>query len=1193
MTRILFFSILTCLFLSPAVGETLPLRENGTIPAWVVAGPFTYDVQRSGAAFDYDFLMPLGGEEHANPNPGDCIDLETGKSVTCQSTLSEPSGHVDFRTLFDVSPNLLGVAYGYCQLKVEEEKQVLLKVSSNDGVKAWVNDKLVHVNRVTRGVDSGIDRVPVTLHKGTNRLLFKVDQFGGSWGLLIAVVEYKGVGPDQNFIPAPERRQAANLRALPLLQKTANRPEEVEATGIVVKVPKSSSESKENKSKAAVAKFISYPLILKTPDGPKQSLTMDLSTRGLKNVAITVQCKSWDEPQRFQFAEIPLGQHRFDLQISPITKTESLTVELQSDSETLRWTDIQMSPIRKWTMYLVQHAHTDIGYTRPQDKILPEHLQYIDQVLDYCDRTDDYPDDAKFRWTCEVSWTVQEYIRRRPLEQIQRLKQRVQEGRIEITGMYLNLSEIATESSLAASLQPLRELEDFFGCKIKSGMQNDVNGAAWCLPDYFQSMGIRYLTMGINNTRSVLPFSVPTPFWWESPAGKRILAYRADHYHTGNYWKVHKGDVFLFQEGLLSYLKDLERREYPFGSVAAQFSGYQIDNSPPAPAACDLVRDWNEMYEWPRLRIATDHEFLEDLESHHADELPVYRQSWPDWWTDGFGSAARETAASRQTHSNLQRASTLLSMASLMSMELEDEVMQRILDVQENLLFFDEHTFGAAGSVGDPMAGETLIQWGLKSSYVWEAVKDAALLLDEASAYAITPLPKANVPTVAVFNTLNWERDGLVELFLDYKTVPEDKEFCIIDSGTGESVPVQQIGSRLEGEYWKLWVRNIPTLGYKIYRIELTDKCETATPSVNISDISLENEFYSVTLNPDTGGISALVDKQLGYDLLDSNSKWNLGQFIVEQAPDRREFIRKQLKYSTLNNVRVSRGVNGPIWTSLLFEGGLESTQRAGGEIRLYHLQKRIDLIFHLRKIPIQSAEGIYMSFPFSLEQGALCYEAQGGLVQPGYDQIPGSSSDWNTVQDFVAVRSPKAQIVFGSDEIPLVQFGDLNLGKWQELLIPQNTHVYAWIMNNYWFTNFQGTQQGDFEWCYYLTSSDDTSNGFAERFGRGARLPLVGRIISPDVNMAQSPNTPQSVAKLESRNIVLIEARPSYHNNGIVLHLREIEGHETELPLAGDAFNPAPKRIDEVNVIEETIREDIKELKFSPNEAKFIRLFR
>ena len=111
-------------------------------------------------------------------------------------------------------------------------------------------------------------------------------------------------------------------------------------------------------------------------------------------------------------------------------------------------------------MNLVQHTHTDIGYTRSQMEILAEHLRYIDYALDYCDATDHYPDAARFRWTCEVAWPVKEYLKNRPASQVERLKRRVKEGRIELGAMYLNFDELPDEQTLAASLVPLKLFRD-------------------------------------------------------------------------------------------------------------------------------------------------------------------------------------------------------------------------------------------------------------------------------------------------------------------------------------------------------------------------------------------------------------------------------------------------------------------------------------------------------------------------------------------------------------------------------------------------------------------------------------------------------------------------------------------------------------------------------------------------------------
>jgi hypothetical protein len=141
-----------------------------------------------------------------------------------------------------------------------------------------------------------------------------------------------------------------------------------------------------------------------------------------------------------------------------------------------------LDPVRKWEIKLIQHTHTDIGYTRSQTDILAEHLRYIDYSLDYCDATDNYPDNAKFRWTCEASWPGDEYLKCRPAGQIERLIKRIKEGRIEVTGMYFNFDELPDEKILASSLAALGRIKEK-GIPVSLAMQTDVNGnSAFGLP---------------------------------------------------------------------------------------------------------------------------------------------------------------------------------------------------------------------------------------------------------------------------------------------------------------------------------------------------------------------------------------------------------------------------------------------------------------------------------------------------------------------------------------------------------------------------------------------------------------------------------------------------------------------------------------------------------------------------------------
>lgn len=841
-------------------------------------------------------------------------------------------------------------------------------------------------------------------------------------------------------------------------------------------------------------------------------------------------------------------------------------------------------------VYLVQHTHTDIGYTRPQSEILPEHLRFIDEALDCCDRTDSYPDDAQFRWTCESSWVVREYLRRRPASQIERFKKRVAEGRIEVGAMALNMSEIATESSLAASLRTIRALKDEYGIPVRLAMQDDVNGAAWCLADYFPDCGVRYLTMGINKTRSLLPFEMPTPFWWESPSGKRVLAFRAEHYMAGNTLHVHEGDPVKFEKALLTYLDSLEQKGYPFDRVSLQYSGFPTDNSFPSATACDLVRGWNETHDRLKLRSATASEFMDDIAVRYGESLSVYRTAWPDWWTDGFGSAARETAQSRATHAGMRTTQALLAMALLGGQVLPPGVMDRVAAVQEGLLFYDEHTYGAAESINAPSSEATVVQWDQKAAYVWEAVKQAGMLREEAFGLLREMFPKTDRPTLVAVNPLNWKRSGLTHVTLDRRMWPPDRGAKFVDARTGEEALAQKVlGGHMAAE-WIVWTKDVPALGYRSYRIEPAEVVDAKKAAVSAH--ALDGEYYTLTLDPATGAVASLVDKAAGVELVDQSNPWRLGQIIHERHEKGRELQRDAFRRTTVRNVKVQAGADGPLWSSILVQADLDGCAEPGSvraEIRLYKTEKRIEFRFGLRKLPVIEPEAVYVAFPFQWSDGKVFYEAQGGTVEPGVTQLPGSSSDWHTVQSFAAVRSGKGQIVLNSDEAPLVQLGDLNLGRWQPIAKVEKPHVYSWVMNNYWYTNFRASQEGEFRWNYALTSTGDAGNGEAYRFGWGSRVPLTARVLLPDEGGGSEPAG--SMLHSVAPNLLLVEARPTFDGSGVILHLREVEGKPVKLDLADRPFGPGVAAVDEVNVLEQSRGNGIYSVAFEPYEAKFIRL--
>ena len=891
--------------------------------------------------------------------------------------------------------------------------------------------------------------------------------------------------------------------------------------------------------------------------------------------------------------ELIYGFNQIEMTFPEVSQKKEHAVSIHTAGKDPQVIKFTIRPVRKWFVYLVQHTHTDIGYTRPQSEILPEHLRFIDYALDFCDLTDDYPENAKFRWTCEASWAVDQYLDFRPPIQIARLKQRVEEGRIEITGMPFNMSEIADENILAASLRPIKKFKDL-GLKITTAMQNDVNGIAWCLADYFPDTGIEFLIMGQHGHRARIPFDTPTPFWWESPSGKRLLAFRADHYMTGNFWGIHTGNFQNLETELIRYLKNLESHRYPYNRIAVQYSGYLTDNAPPSTSGCDMIRRWNEKYEWPKLRSATAREFPAFIKETQGQDLPVHRAAWPDWWSDGFGSAAQETASARKTQMQLIANQGLLSMAKLLGMHVPATTMASLNKIYNAILFWDEHTMGAAESIRDPLVENSVIQWAEKSAYVWEAAKETRILQEAAMGLIQPHFPRADVPTIVVCNTLNWPRSGVAEVYIDHQILPPGKSFRLVDI-EGNEIFSQASKSRADGTYWHLQVKDIPAMGYKVYRIETQNRPRPRPEEFRSSEGILENAFYRIDIDAKTGAIASLFDKQLGKDLIDKTSPWQIGQFIHETISNRSQLEQFHLvscQRNPLQNVAIKKGTDGPIWMSLPLTGETLTAQENSllrCEIRLYHQEKRIELHYSLTKKDITEPEAIYVAFPFSLESADVLYEAHGGLVQPGKNQLEGTSSDWHSVQNFLAFRSAGAQIILGSDEVPLVQIGGLNLGEFRYIAEVKKPHVFSWVMNNYWVTNFRASQEGEFKWSYFLTSTKDTSNTLATHVGWSSRIPLMCRVFPP----GESGKIPskRSLLDIDAENILLVSAKPAANRNGIILHLREIEGTPTEFLISSPMVPGEKGSIVEVNVLGETIGPAVEIIKMKALESRFFLL--
>lgn len=885
------------------------------------------------------------------------------------------------------------------------------------------------------------------------------------------------------------------------------------------------------------------------------------------------------------------GDNRISFFIDEVSQSENIKVEVKTRHKN-HVTSLDLHPLRKFEVAFIQHTHTDIGYTRPQTEILPEHIRFIDYALDYCDMTDDYPDEAKFRWTCETAWAVDEFIKTRPQKQIDRLVQRIKEGRIELTAMFFNFDELPDETTLAASLYPNKNFKKLDIDNIEVAMQNDVNGFGWCFTEYFEDMGIKYITMGENAHRALIPFDKPTYFWWESPSKKRVMAYVGDHYMSGN---SIIGDFETFEKRLLAIITQRANDNFEYDIFPLQFMGNSGDNSPPSIKACENILKWNEKYTYPKIRLSLYKDFLSQIEREYGDNLQTIRGAWPDWWTDGFASGAREAAAFRQAQVNNISNQAGLGFAKLMGFDIPENTFQRIHELEQALLFYGEHTFGADRSVREPFHEETMLQRELKQSYVWEAYRRSTVMNESVVGNLQEKAMKVNVPSILVFNPLNWEYSGLVKIYADHVVLPHNGAFAITD-GEGNIIPAQLFKNRGDGAFWLLEVKKLPALGYKQFFIDLTANDQLSVTSKKRKANGIyENNWYKITIDKMNGVITGLFDKDLQEELLDTDSEWPLGTLIYEELEDRRShelYDRGNVIRSIPDKMEMETFQEGIIWDTYLFRGDSKAGQgdkNLSLEIKIYHNQKQIDLCYSLRKKLNTNAEAVYVSFPFQLEGGKIYFEVPGGTIEAGVEQVIGTSNDWNTVQNFATIRNSNSQIICVSHEVPLMQFGNINTGRYNKDSTPESEKIFSYVMNNYWTTNFNADQHGGFSWTYNLTSKTNNNIQTASEFGAGSRTPFLYRVIPAVKEGNIIKKSEGQILHIDVPNIFLVNMKPVENRNEVILHLREVKGEDA--PVTIRCSFQKNMKVTACNVLGEDLPEQPAKITLKPWETRFVKL--
>ena len=894
------------------------------------------------------------------------------------------------------------------------------------------------------------------------------------------------------------------------------------------------------------------------------------NTRETVEAGVDAKFGSKERPTDIGKVEQGEGTHR--VYVPDVREPMPVEFILKANGKEQDRREVNWEPRKHWQVYMIPIAHHDFGYTHTIEKVLYRYDSIYDDVLRFCEETEDWPFESQFRYMVEESWSIKHFIENRPQEVLEKLAKYMQEGRIEVPALFGNeISALCSHEELIRLMYPSFRLKQKYGAKIKTASITDIPGLSWGLPTVLAGAGVKYFFAGLptyfewgrsdihtfwDESAILREHGRPDAFFWEGPDGERVLVY-----YQGSYGCWSPSSVKEAEEDLPGMLSPMEERGCPFSVM--RYGGFGCgDNTPTDIRVSHIVREWNDKWAYPKLIVATNSMFFENLEKE-CSNLRVFRGELPHTdYAVGAISTAKETAINRIAHDKLHTAEKLATIASLVSnytYPAED-----IREAYDNMLLYDEHTWGMAHQAGEVQDWD----WNDKSRCAYKAAGLTQSILNSSPDRIADEIElKEEGQHIVVFNSLSFQRTDVVNIpnFL------VEESFSLIDEETGEEVAYQIVeldspqapvpyaahryarGQFNRPELFNLIfvAEDVPSLGYKTYRLVPKEEATPFNNGVVVGETNLENRFFKVTLDPQTGAIESIYDKELSREIVDKDAPHKLNQFIARWVQSGEE--------ESPEEANIRKGQSGPVYGSLIVSGEGAGCPQLTQEIILYDNIKRIDLRNRVLKDSTPTME-IYFAFPFLVDNPNFRFEGSNSVIEPLVDQFPGSNSNYYTVQHWADVADGEIGITLSPIEPHLLEFGGLwpcYVSQAHHGVAPPDFgrdfvksdemtkgYMYSYVIDSNFRTNFQPTQQGDMLFRYSITTHEgDWKEGQPRDFGWAIGNPLIP--MRANGKKEGTLGQKMSFCQVDKPNVLLLTLKKAEDGDGIIVRLIETEGND------------------------------------------------
>lgn len=469
---------------------------------------------------------------------------------------------------------------------------------------------------------------------------------------------------------------------------------------------------------------------------------------------------------------------------------------------------------KEFKVHLVAHAHIDMNWLWPWEDTVATIKDTFSTMIKLMDK---YPD-FHFSQSQAVTYQVVEEKFPRLFEAI---KQYVKKGNWDITASMWTESDLnmaGTEALVRQFLQAKRYIKDKFGLEPKVCWEPDTFGHIWSLPQVIKKAGGNYYYfMRCPKSHTI--------FWWQAPDGSKVLAFTSIYNNTVNPKSIMDVVINLYSK------YRLKNSMFVYG-VGNHGGGATIED-------IESAHELQKKQVFPKIMFSSTHSFFKEVEKElENNNIPVISDELQYVFDGCYTTHADVKRHNRLCERLLVDAEKFQVFSRLNSREILQKAWQ-------NTLFNQFHDI-LDGS-GTPEAYERprkLAEETLK-------IAEETLCMSLKRLAEKVKMSHEGIPIV-VFNPLSWKRTDLVKVKLPKDLVPENA--VAVSASDGKKTPVQMCGDEL------LFIAEVPPLGYRTYYVVEAEKPEKLSKLATGENV-LENEYFKLEIDEDSGTISSLYDK--------------------------------------------------------------------------------------------------------------------------------------------------------------------------------------------------------------------------------------------------------------------------------------------------------------------------------------------